>query len=126
MSIYGLKAFAVAGATVAVFGGGALVVGVSASAPPTRAACVAPDSAAVLTLGDRQAELTQILTPAGSSLISSGSRGLVGLRESLNESLGCAKAVEQPAAAVSVVGVPATQVPSPYGKSANSPNCRIV
>lgn len=125
MSIYGLKAFAVAGATVAVFGGGALVVGVSASAPPTRAACVAPDSAAVLTLGDRQAELTQILTPAGTSLISSGSRGLVGLRESLNEALGCAKAVEQPSA-VSVVGVPATQVPSPYGKSANSPNCRIV
>ena len=121
-----MRAFAAAGVAVAALGGGALVAGVSASAPPTRAVCAAPESAAVSDLGLRQAELTQFLTPNGSSLISSGSRGLVAVRESLRRALCAEQAVEQPAPALSVVGVPATQVPSPYGKSAKSPNCRIV
>ena len=125
MGIYGLRAFAAAGVAVAALGGGALVAGVSASAPPTRAVCAAPESAAVSDLGLRQAELTQVLTPGGTSLISRGSRGLVAMRESLRDALCAEKAVEQPAA-VPVVGDAASQAPSPYGKSAKSPNCRIV
>jgi len=127
MSIHGIKAFGVAAVSVAAFGGGALVVGASTSAPPTRAACVAPTSAAVSDLGIRNAELTQILTPAGTSLISSGSRGLVAFRESLQEALGC---VEQ-SSGLSVPAVPAVAeaasqaaaVPRPESRS---PNCRIV
>lgn len=121
-----MRAFAAAGVAVVALGGGALVAGVSASAPPTRAVCAAPESAAVSDLGLRQAELTQVLTPAGASLTSSGSRGLVAVRESLRDALCAEKAVEQPAAAVPVVGAAVSQAPSPYGKSAKSPNCRIV
>jgi hypothetical protein len=127
MSIHGIKAFAVAGVAVAALGGGAFGVGVSASAPPTRAACVAPTSAAVSDLGIRHAELTQILTPAGTSLISSGSRGLVGLREALNEALGCVEeSAGLPVPAVPAAAEAALQagaVPRPESKS---PNCRIV
>ena len=127
MSIHGIKAFAAAGVAVVTLGGGALVVGVSASAPPTRAACVAPVSAAVSDLGIRHAELTQILTPAGTSLISSGSRGLVAARESLQEALGC---VEE-ASGLSVPAVPAvveaaSQAAAVSRPESKSPNCRIV
>ena len=126
MGIYGLRAFAAAGVAVAALSGGALMAAVSASAPPTRAVCATPESAAVSDLGLRQAEFIQVLTPGGSSLISSGSRGLVALRESLRDALCAEQAADQPAPAVPIVAEAVSQAPSPYGKWAKSPSCRIV
>lgn len=125
MAISGIKALAASGFAAVVLGGGVLLVGVSA--PPSGAACVAPASSAVSAIGSRRAELTQILTPAGSALVPSRPTGLVALRQSLNEALGCpTEQVERLVPAAPVVTDAVSQgavVPQPESKS---PNCRIV
>ena len=123
-----VKALAASGIAAVVLGGGVLLVGVSA--PSSGGACVAPASSAVSAIGSRRAELTKILTPAGSALVPSRPSGLVALRRSLNEALGCP--TEQVERLVPIVpAVPAVTdavlagavVPHPESKS---PNCRIV
>ncbi|MGH2793833.1 MAG: hypothetical protein ACRDKG_05970 [Actinomycetota bacterium] len=122
MSIYGIKALAVTGVAAAVLGGGTLLVGVSSSS--SGAGCVAP-APAVSGVATRRVELTQILTPAGSALVSNGSTGLIALRQSLNEALGCEAKQVSPAVSTAVEGV-SEPAPSISAKSRMSPNCRIV
>ncbi|MGH2784904.1 MAG: hypothetical protein ACRDJ1_06565 [Actinomycetota bacterium] len=121
MSIYGIKALMVTGVAAVVLGGGAVLVGVST--PSSGAGCVA--APAVSGIATRRVELTQILTPAGSALVSNASTGLAEIRRSLNQALGCE--AEQVAPAVpAVVEGGSQQAVTVSVKSSKSPNCRIV
>lgn len=108
-----------------LLGGGALVAGGAAQGSPS-STCGAQASSVATGVASRRAELQQVLTPAGSALVTTGSHGLAALRQSLDAALGCRIQIEKVAPAPVVSGdVP--QAPWRIREMAGGPpHCAVV
>jgi Asp/Glu/hydantoin racemase len=128
VSIVGLKAVAAAGAATVLIGGGAFLAGNTWSSASTDVACVAPVSEVSTTIAARRLELSQVLTPAGGSLVATGTHGLGSLRHSLREAMGC-EAVPVQQAAPAAPAVAKEDVPQPMWRIREAaglpPHCAV-
>lgn len=128
MSIVGLKAVAAAGAATVLIGGGAFLAGTTWSSASAGVACVAPVSEIATDIAARRVDLTQVLIPAGSSLVATGSHGFRSLSHSLDEALGC-EAFQAHVAAPAAPAVAEEDVPQPMWRIREAaglpPHCAV-